>query len=402
MTAIKRIKVQFILREERVDEEGNAPIYLRLTSDNKKLLLSVNKKVPLKRWSNEKQKINGKDEFAGTTNQYLEQVKLKVQQAINQLLIKGKPITLEILKVILSTKNANEEATILNAGQKHNEELKSLLNIKYCYKTYQYYLTTVGFLKQFLKQVYKRNDMLLEEIDMPFAKRFENWILLNTKSNNNGMSKHIQRLKKIINWSIREGWINTNPLQTFTISFDKFDRGFLTEEEITLLEKATLPTKALLSIREQFVFQIYTGLAHSDLASLEWRHILFNHEGNDWIMKPREKTTILTTVPLLSKAKEILEGRKQSTNEGFIFEVSTNQAYNRQLKLLAEEIGLKKRLTSHLARHTFATTITLSRGIPIETVSKMLGHTKISTTQVYSKVTVGKIARDMDKLQEKS
>lgn len=276
--------------------------------------------------------------------------------------------------------------------------MKTLLNHKYCYKTYQYYTTTTGFLKRFLKEIYKRNDILLDEIDLTFAKKFENWVLLNTKSTNNGMMKHIQRLKKIINWSMKEGWLSINPIQTFTVSFNKFDRGFLTEKEITLLETATLANKTLISVREQFIFQIYTGLSHSDLASLRWEHILLNHEGNDWIIKPRDKSNVLSTVPLLRKAKAILKRRKQIKPKEVIFKTYTNQAYNRCLKDLAEEIELKKRLTSHLARHTFATTITLSKGIPIETVSKMLGHTKISTTQIYSKVTIGKIASDIKKL----
>ena len=131
------------------------------------------------------------------------------------------------------------------------------------------------------------------------------------------------------------------------------------------------------------------------------QHILYNHEGQDWIIKPRDKTNVLTTVPLLPKAKEILLKRKLTSQQGLIFHVYANQPYNRYLKDLAKEIKLKKRLTSHLARHTFATTITLSNGIPIETVSKMLGHTMISTTQIYSKVTIGKIASDMDKLSNK-
>jgi integrase/recombinase XerD len=399
MNFLKNIGVHFFVRTERKDSKGNAPIYLRLIRSNQRLVIRTNRKVAPQNWNSKKEMVIGDDGLTHTINQYLELIKMRVYEIINLYSIQKKPYTLYTIKdLIFEQSNYIKEKSLLQAAKLHNEEMKTLLGYKYCYKTYQYYVTTSGFLEKFLKKVYKRNDIQLEELDLTFARKFENWVLINTKSTNNGMAKHIQRLKKIINWSIREGWIKTNPIQTYRVTFHKFDRGYLTEEEISLLERANLTNIPLISVRQQFVFQIYTGLAHSDLNTLEWKHVLNNHEGNDWIMKPREKTKTLTTVPLLPKSKEILRDRKQVANDGLIFKISTNQVYNRQLKALAREIGLKKRLTSHLARHTFATTITLSKGIPIETVSKMLGHTKISTTQLYSKVTVGKIAMDIGKL----
>ena len=402
MSLLKNVGVHFFIRTSRKDSKGKAPIYLRLISNNRRLVISSNRKVKPSKWSTKHERVVGNDSVSQATNQYLELLESRVYEIINLYSIQKKPYTLFTIKDLIFEKdNYVEEKTLLKAARLHNEEMKTLVQVKYSYPTYQYYATTAGFLKQFLNKMYRRNDILLEEIDVTFAKKFENWILLNTKSKNNGMAKHIQRLKKIINWSIKEGWIDSNPIQSFRINFHKHERGFLTKHEIASLEKAKPTHKTLIAIQELFLFQIYTGLAFSDMVTLDWQHILYNHEGQDWIIKPRDKTNVLTTVPLLPKAKEILLKRKLTSQQGLIFHVYANQPYNRYLKDLAKEIKLKKRLTSHLARHTFATTITLSNGIPIETVSKMLGHTMISTTQIYSKVTIGKIASDMDKLSNK-
>ena len=402
MSLLKNVGVHFFIRTSRKDSKGKAPIYLRLISNNRRLVISSNRKVKPSKWSTKHERVVGNDSVSQATNQYLELLESRVYEIINLYSIQKKPYTLFTIKDLIFEKdNYVEEKTLLKAARLHNEEMKTLVQVKYSYPTYQYYATTAGFLKQFLNKMYRRNDILLEEIDVTFAKKFENWILLNTKSKNNGMAKHIQRLKKIINWSIKEGWIDSNPIQSFRINFHKHERGFLTKHEIASLEKAKPTHKTLIAIQELFLFQIYTGLAFSDMVTLDWQHILHNHEGEDWIIKPRDKTNVLTTVPLLPKAKEILARRKSISQHGLIFHVYANQPYNRYLKDLAKEIKLKKRLTSHLARHTFATTITLSNGIPIETVSKMLGHTMISTTQIYSKVTIGKIATDMGKLSGK-
>lgn len=398
MPSIYRIGTHFYLRDSKLDKTGYSPIYLMLSYSSKKLRISTGLKVNKKKWDALQQKVLGADTVAKSINNQLATIKAKVIEATNTISLNKRLVTLDAIKEFLAHDRNATQRTLLTAAEQHNAEMQKLVKIKYCYKTYQYYLTTAGFLKRFLKDVYRRNDIFLEEIELTFAKKFENWILLNTRSTNNGMVKHIQRLKKIINWSVSEGWIKTNPIQSFHVAFHKFDRGFLTVDEVTRIEQAHLTHKTLIAVREQFLFQIYTGLSHSDLSTLQWKHIQYNHEGNNWIMKSREKTDVLITVPLLFRANEILERRKQNSKEEFIFNAYANQPYNRYLKLLARAIGLEKRITSHIGRHTFATTITLSNGVPIETVSKMLGHTKIATTQIYSKVTVSKIAGDMEKL----
>lgn len=400
MSIIYRIGIHFTLRAERTDKKGYAPIYMLLTYQGEKVSVSTNQKVPVKKWNASQQKVSGADEIAKSINNQIDILRAKVIESVNTLTLQQKHVSLEAIKAIVSANGNSPNRTLLAAADIHNGEVKSLIGIKYCYKTYQYYHTTALFLKQFLQNHYNRKDILLSELDVAFAKNFCNWILLNTKSTNNGMAKHIQRFKKIVNWGVREGWINHNPIASYRIGFTKFDRGFLTKEEVELIETIEITDVTLNKIRQQFLFQVYTGLAHSDLITLEWSHIQYNHEGNDWIIKPRQKTNVLTTVPLLPKAKQILTKQQNLGKSTYIFKSFTNQAYNRRLKILAKHLGFSKRLTSHIARHTFATTITLSKGIPIETVSRMLGHTKISTTQVYSKVTIGKISDDMDKLMK--
>ena len=401
MPAINRVGIHFFLRTQRADSKGLSPIYMLLTHQWKKVALSTGLKVQEKKWNAELEKVISSDTSAQTINNSLDILKAKIIEAVNNLSYNEKPVTLSAISEIITEKEKRQyRKTLLYATQKHKEDMKSLLGVKFAYGNYKNYLTTEKYLTRFIKQEYKRNDFVLDELDLSFAKKFEKWLLLKTPSNHNGAMKHIQRLKKIINWSIQYSWLQKNPFTQFKISFDKHERGFLDEEEIVLLEKCTLTTDSLNAVRDIFLFQVYTGLAYSDVSKLKWEHIALNVEGKDWIMKNRQKTKVRSMVPLLMKARKILEAYEYRRKEEYIFKVPPNQKMNYMLKDIATEAGVTKNLTTHLGRHSFATTITLLKGVSIETVSKMLGHTKISTTQIYSKVTIQKISNDMDKLHD--
>jgi len=216
------------------------------------------------------------------------------------------------------------------------------------------------------------------------------------------MMKQMQRLKKVLNWAIKNEYLENNPFVNYTISFKKYDRGFLTKEEITSIEKLTGLSKRLQYTKDFFVFQMYTGLAFSDMLDLKTSDIVVGIDKEYWIIKSRVKTDTKITIPLLPNTLEILNRYSDlSIADKNVFPKISNQKINKNLKDLGALAEIKQPLSTHLARHSAATTIWLNNGISIEVVSKMLGHTKISTTQIYGRIVEEKIAEEMKSLRSK-
>jgi integrase len=208
----------------------------------------------------------------------------------------------------------------------------------------------------------------------------------------------------MINLGQRLGWITQNPFDSYKLSFRKVDRGFLTEKELQTIETKELGIERLQTVRDVFVFGCYTGLSYIDAINLRTDEINVGIDGQYWIFSKRQKTDTKLRIPLLPKALGIFEKYRKhpkSISRDKVFPLISNQKLNSYLKEIADLCGIKKNLTFHLARHTFATTVTLSNGVPIETVSQVLGHKSISTTQIYAKVLEKKISEDMGQLRKK-
>jgi integrase len=250
----------------------------------------------------------------------------------------------------------------------------------------------------------------LSKIDFKFISDFDYYLRTvkpidhHQPLHNNGMMKHMQRFRKILNLGIRLEWLIKNPFNAYDIRFNKVERGFLTKHELELLESKKFGIERLEMIKDLFIFSCYTGLAYIDAINLAPSEISIGIDGQKWIYTKREKTQTQLKIPVLPVAMEILEKYKvnpRSINRGAIFPLVSNQKVNGYLKEIADICQIEKRLTFHLARHTFATTVTLSNGVPIETVSNLLGHRSISTTQIYAKVLENKVSEDMVKLRDR-
>jgi integrase len=216
--------------------------------------------------------------------------------------------------------------------------------------------------------------------------------------------KHMQRFRKILNLGVRLEWLTKNPFNAYNVRFDKVERGFLTKYELKIIEKKKFSIERLELIKDLFIFSCYTGLAYTDAINLNLSEISIGIDGKKWIYSKREKTQTPLKIPVLPQALEIIEKYKsnpRSVNRGTIFPMVSNQKVNGYLKEIADICEIDKNLTFHLARHTFATTVTLSNGVPIETVSNLLGHKSISTTQIYAKVLENKVSEDMNRLMDR-
>src|SRR5690606_9152173 len=219
---------------------------------------------------------------------------------------------------------------------------------------------------------------------------------------NNGVMKHLERFRKMVRLGVKLGWMEKNPFELYKLKMQKVERDFLTSEELSKIENKEFSVQRIQYAKDLFVFSCYTGIAYIDVMQLTPDNIFLGTDGNRWIKTMREKTDTSVNVPILPKAAAIIEKYKNNPRaiaRGTLFPVISNQKLNSYLKEVADLCGIKKHLTFHLARHTFATSVTLSNGVPIETVSKMRGHTTIRTTQIYAKVVEQKVSQDMANLR---
>ena len=213
--------------------------------------------------------------------------------------------------------------------------------------------------------------------------------------------KHLERLMKMTNLAVKLEWLDKDPFHQYKLNFQKHNRSYLSERELGLIEETTFKGAGYEKVRNIFLFSCYTGLAYIDVKQLLAEQMVLGIDGNYWLHTKREKTNEIVKIPLLPKAKTIIEkyaAEMKYDSSGKLLPVFSNQKMNSYLKVITKACGIHKNIIFHSARHTFATTVTLSNGVPIETVSKMLGHAKLTTTQIYARVLEKKVGEDMQNL----
>lgn len=397
------ITINFVTKNTKLREDGKTPIYVRVTVNSERFELSTHQFVNPEKWNTEAQIAKGKTEGIRILNNFLIDLKTQIQKKYNLLVENEELITSTKLKAIIKGK-ASDQKTILTVFDENNKIMETESGIQYTPNTIERYKISISRLKQFIKEEYSTSDMFLSELDYKFMKKYE--LFLRTKFNigHNTTMKYLKHLKKVIHQAIIFGYIDKDPFTSYKTAYKEVNRGYLTQEELTSMEDKKLRLVRLDEARDIFVFTCYTGISYSDLAVLKYSDLQTGIDGNKWIIYERKKTNVRAAIPLLPKAIEIIEKYKDHpvcSIEGKLLPIKSNQKLNAYLQEIGELCDIKKRITMHLGRHTFATTVTLSQGVPIETVQKMLGHKNLSTTQIYSKVVDTKISDDMNKLKEK-
>ncbi|PRY52725.1 site-specific recombinase XerD [Arcticibacter pallidicorallinus] len=404
MRSSQSFGIHFTIRTDKV-REGKVPVYACVTVSRLRSYIALKQLVEVKSWDNAKGALKGNREEFKSINNYLQEVRMAIGTCYQQLNLKGKMISAEAIKdAFLGT--AKEVHTLSSLFEYHNETAASTLK----WSTLKHYYVTQRYLVKFIQKQFKSADLYLHELDYKFIYDFETF-LRNHKPvdhqkplNNNGVMKHIIRVKKMVHLAIQLEWISKNPFANYKLKIQKVNREHLSEKELKTMENKVFDIDRIDMIRDLFVFCCYTGLTYVDVINLKHDNIVEAADGEMWVRTCRQKTDIPVNTPLLPKAVEILKKYKDNQRAlltNTIFPVVSNQKVNAYLKEIAEVCGIKKNITFHLARHTFATTVTLSNGVPIETVSKMLAHTKIATTQIYAKVLEKKISEDMAALRKK-
>ena len=394
--------VIFFTRKKRNNPE-RLDIYVRITVNKERAELSIKRDIAISNWDIFRCRAKESSENLILLNTYLDDVYAEVLNAHKQLHSERKLITAKGIKLRYLGED-EERMTLLKAVEYHNRNINNELRPG----TLKNYFSTEKYLKEFLLERLKTTDIYLIQLDYRFIVNFENYIRTykpertRRTCTNNGVMKHIERLRKIVNLSLRMEWLEKDPFKNYKLRFIRNERDYLTERELDLLEDTSFTAIGLERVKDIFLFSCYTGLSYVDIKELHPHQILIGIDGNQWIHTKRAKTNESVKIPLLPRAKEILEKYKtEMGTPGTLLPIYSNQRTNKNLKEIAEACGIHKNITFHVARHTFATTITLSNGVPIETVSKLLGHTKLSTTQIYARVVQKKVGEDMQDLMMK-
>lgn len=397
-----RIKILYWLYNSRKNAEGKSPIYQRITYNKKRLNFATGYSVTKKSWNAKKQRVKGNLDEAIQINDFLSANSNRIQEIYDRSIKERNEINLDLLKDVL-LKKEEKINSLIQLIEKHNSNVKELIGNSFTKATHTKYCSTLKRVKEFLHEGRRTTDITLTSLNIKFLNDFEHYLKTKKKQQHNSVMKHIKNLKKIVRIAVTEDLLPKHPFDGFKCTTKEVTRGFLTAEELQEIYLKELPAERLEIVRDVFVFSCYTGIAYCDVAQLTTKNLILDAKGRKWLHFNRLKTATPCMVPLMEIPLKIMDkycNHYQLINTDYLLPVKSNQKMNAYLKEIGTIAGIQKRLTYHLARHTFATTITLSNGIPIETVSRMLGHTKISTTQIYSKVTTNKISKDMDKLMK--
>lgn len=397
-----KIIINFSLRKNRESADGKSPIYVRFTIKNKRVDLSTGIFVPQDQWDENKQHVKGKIPGARVLNDRLDKMKTEIQDIYNQLRSSGEEFDATTIKNRLL--NAEDNKGVLFVFDYYLDSILAKLNKGYSMETYKHYKSSRKRLAEFISTQLKKTDIPIQSINYKFLDSFDIYIKKNFNNQQNTAWNYHKHLRRVLNLAISMDYIDKNPYSKFKVGLDETHREILSMEELQRLEDKNIQIERLSVVRDIFIFACYTGLSFSDIAKLSRIHLQHGADGKEWIIIDRSKTNNRCRIPILPKAREILkryEDYPKISNKDILLPVLTNQKMNSYLKELGDICDINKNITMHIARHTFATSITLSNGVPIETVSKILGHTSLKTTQIYAKVLDKKISEDMDLLQTK-
>ena len=392
-------KVLFYLKRNAPKKNGLIPVMCRITVNGKISQFSCQLDVQEKTWNIELGRVSGRSTVAQETNRMLDKIRVGINKAYQDICDKDNYVTAEKVRNVFLGMGMNHE-TLLAVFRQHNEDYEKQVGKIKSLRSYWKYCIVYKHLEEFIKQRYKVSDIALKELAPAFITDFE--LFLRTEKNhcNNTVWSYMMPFRSIIFMAINNGWLQRDPFYAYSITKEETKRGFLSKEEINLLIKGTFKKPSYTLIRDLFIFCTFTGLSWTDMANLTKENLQTSFDGHLWIKTNRQKTGTESNIRLLDVAKHIIEKYDGMTDDNKLLPVPCYVNCKNSIKVIAKKCGIEKNVTWHMSRHTYATTVCLSNDVPIETLSKMLGHRSIRTTQIYAKITAEKVSRDMEKLSK--
>ena len=391
------LKIKMIAHKGKPNKSGRVPILMQLTIGQQTCHISTKQNILPEKWGDGKPIGHTREDQAITA--VLEEIRTKAYNKFLQLQGQNINVTPERLKQALLGKDQVQPRGYVEIFDQWLVEYSKMVGITTSKRTLDKYILVRNRLQDYIASQLGVKDISLEEVTPKFLSNFDNYLRVEYNMANNHAMKIRQKLRTIYKVAIDNGWVSKNPFSTVKIHFDPVERDVLTKSELTALIQTDMIFDRLEKMRDVFVFACFTGLAHCDVAGLTKENIITDEAGQVWLKTHRQKTSEAVDIPLLEIPQLIIkkyQGMKEL--KGKLLPTLTNSCSNLYLKEVAVRCGINKTLTFHMARHTFATTVTLSNGVPIESVAKMLGHRNIRTTQIYAKVIKDKLAEDMNNL----
>jgi site-specific recombinase XerD len=386
------------------NKEDKATLYARVTVNGKRAEISLGRKVNIEQWDESACKVNGTTAEAEQLNEFLDIAKAELHQIRLMLKATGEePTPVAIKNKYLGVEE--EKKSLLQVFNAYNASEKELIDKgkpRIAIGTYKRLLVAAGKLQRFIKTTYKKPDVFLHELNYKFITDYEFFLKVTDNLEHNTCRGHLKILKKIAILCVNNAWLDRNPFAAFKYTSIDVERQILNGQQLETLINKHMPSRRLDEVRDVFLFSCFTGYAYSDVHKLTRDHVAKGIDGEQWIFLNRTKTHNRSNIPLLPIALQLVEKYKEHpvcVKNSKLFPVSSNQKYNDYLKEIAGICGFEIRLTTHIARHTFATTVALVNGVPLETVSAILGHKSIRTTQIYAKIVQEKLSIDMKGLR---
>jgi len=403
MKSTQRFSVLIWADKRKTDAKGNVPLYARITYMGKRAEISMGRKVDPGKWDQEAGLVKGSGQEIKQINKEIITVNNDIHTAFHDLKQSDDFITVEKIKQRYAGEDSPQRM-LLEVFDEHNKSVEELVGKDFVKATLTKYNTVRLKTAEYIQHRFKKPDIYLESVDYAFVTGFEMYLKTEDGIEHNTAMRYMKNLKKIVNLAFNHGWIRSNPFNLFKCTYKKVHREELEWEEIHQLANYPFTIKRLEEVRDTFLFCCYTGYAFVDIEKLTPQHIFIGKDQVAWIKTQRTKTYVTANVPLIPQAIELIEKYKDRdcrTVLNKLFPVKSNQKMNAYLKEIGDLASINKILTTHIARHTFATTVTLENDVPLETVSKMLGHTKLTTTQIYAKMKDKKVNRDMHALKKR-
>lgn len=396
-------RVLFFLKKTRLLKNGEASVCMRITVNGTRVENNIRKSIDPALWSQAKETARGKSRRACDLNTYIEEARIKLYQIFCELEQQNRPVTAHLLQELFFGQEKPEEVrTLLGTMQEHNDQCRALVGTDYALITVRRYESCRRYLAELIRQRYGKENLPLTEVNGELVRAFAFYLKTEKGCQQNTVIRYMKCLKKITNLARANDWMAKDPFLGIRFHEKEVVREFLTMDELQTIYRKEFPLERLTLVRDVFIFAAFTGLAFIDVQQLAPEHIVRDNNGNLWIRKPRQKTKNMCNIPLLDIPQEIL--RKYANHptcrkKGVLLPVPCNQKMNSYLKEIADICIIRKNLTTHCARHSYATSVCLANGVSLENVAKMLGHSNIKMTQHYARVLDSSILRDMNQVQ---
>ncbi len=405
---MKNFSISFYIKKDKVNDSGEAAIYAKVKANGTKVTFSTKKMIAPVRWKETNHLNKTRDDGEKAMRTELGVIESGFKQLFDSYDLQNLHVTAEVLKnnYFNPAKVEKPKAhTLLELYELHNSKfLEKVKAGMRSVESHTKYKSVHLHVIDFMKDTYGVNDFELDKLNFEFVERFDLYMRLNKKCGNNTTVKYIQFLRAVINTGIKYEWLNKDPFIRYEGKLEEIETNFLTEEQLQAIEEKVFSNERLNIIRDTFLFSCYTGYAPVDIAKLSWNEVTKNIDGKLWIYTRRQKTKVKADVPLLPQALRIIEkyrNHPRCIEKKLLVPYNTNQTMNQYLKEVGDVCNIPFDLTYYCARHTFATTVTMLSGISLESVSKMLGHKRITQTQTYAKVVNDKVGREMKTLYNK-